>query len=569
MSVYVMGDTAFLVTLPGVVNAAMLAKVRGLAASLDRDRPAGVVDVFPAYSSVAVLYEPERVNTLHGELPWHAIAHWIERHLTGKGAASKPSASRAHAIPVCYGGEHGPDLETVAKTLKLSPEAVVKLHSGASYTVAAIGFTPGFPYLLGLPPKLNVERRSTPRVRVPAGSVGLGGAQTGVYPRETPGGWQLIGRTTFEFFDPRTEPPSRLAAGDRVTFRPVEKLEPNPARANPAANGAGRGSGPARGAFVEVIKPGALTSVQDLGRQGQAGQGVGVGGALDRWAAMAVNFAVGNPPEAALLECTFVGPVLRFNAACRVAVLGAEVAGLTSGRPFVVDAGHTLDCSSFTRGARLYIAVAGGLRVPAVLGSAATHLQAGFGGLTGRALRTGDRLVIGEAHGGAPVGNDWRVVSPVPIVGKKDRIVVRLIPGPDWETLITTAGDSTPEAAGRVIEAMSFQLSAKSDCMGLRLEGDTFKLTPDARQTSRPVVPGTVQIPPDGHPIVLMTEGQTIGGYAQLGHVASLDLPQLAQARPGAEIVFRLSTVSAAQQARLAMAADLARLQVGLELRRG
>lgn len=567
-----MGDTAYLVTLPGPVDAAMLGRVRALAASLAADRPPGILEIVPAYSSVAVIYEPENIRTGVGELPWHAVGHWIERHLAGAGRATKAAAPRAHEIPVCYGGEHGPDLEAVARATGLSADEVVKLHSGASYTVAAVGFTPGFPYLLGLPEKLTVARRATPRVRVPAGSVGLGGAQTGIYPRETPGGWQLIGRTGFELFNPREDPPARLAAGDRVTFRAVEKFTA------PRGNGNGNGNGHAgsaspRGGSVEVIRPGALTTVQDLGRVGLAGQGVGRGGALDPWAALAANLAVGNPPEAPLLECTYVGPVLRFSAPTTVALLGAEVAGLPAGRPLSVAAGATLDCSVFERGARLYLAVAGGLRVPSVLGAAATHLKAGFGGVGGRALAAGDRVGYasgrrsGERERAGPASPNWRIESPVAPPARGEAVVVRLVAGVDWENFFPAAGAS--REGDERLGALRFRLSAKSDRMGLRLEGDGFAMPADAGETvSRPVVPGTVQLPPDGRPIVLMAEGQTIGGYPQLGQVASIDLPKLAQARPGAEIVFQLVSVSAAQQARLRVAGDLRRLRVGIEFLR-
>ena len=580
-----MGDTAFLVTLAGTVDAAMLGRVRALAARLVADRPAGVLEIVPAYSSVAVLYEPERVRTGVGELPWHAVAHWIERHLAGEGRAAKAAASRQHEIPVCYGGEHGPDLEAVARMTGLSAAEVVKLHSGASYTVAAVGFTPGFPYLLGLPEKLAVARRATPRVRVPAGSVGLGGAQTGIYPRETPGGWQLIGRTGLELFNPAEDPPARLAAGDRVVFRAVEKFTAlrgngqgsgnggSPAHGNGSSGGRGAGSASPRGGFLEVLRPGALATVQDLGRVGLAGQGVGRGGALDPWAALAANLTVGNPPEAPLLECAYVGPVLRFSAPTTVALLGAEVAGLPAGRPLAVAAGDTLDCSVLERGARLYLAVAGGLRVPSVLGAAATHLKAGFGGMGGRALAAGDRIGyasarrIADRDGAAPLSQTWRIESPVPPPARDETVEVRLVSGVDWDRFFPAPGAS--REGEEKLGALRFRLSAKSDRMGLRLEGDSFAMPSDAgAAVSRPVVPGTVQLPPDGRPIVLMAEGQTIGGYPQLGQVASIDLPKLAQARPGAEIVFRLVSVSAAQQARLRVVADLNRLRVGMEFLR-
>lgn len=572
-----MGDTAYLVSFDGEPDAALLAKVRAFAAGLAADRLEGVTEIVPAYGSVGVVYEPERVPTSHGELPWRVVGEWLERHLAGKGASASRQARRPreHEVPVVYGGEAGPDLEQVATGAKLSADAVVKLHAGATYHVAAIGFSPGFPYLVGLPEKLATPRRATPRLRVPAGSVGIGGAQTGIYPRETPGGWQLIGRTSLELFDPmRVGAPALFAAGDRVRFKPVQKLPPANAGAdNPSAaqiSGAvdgvdGARVAPGAGPLIEVVKPGTLTTVQDLGRRGFAALGVGVGGALDPWAAAVANLAVGNPPDAPLFECTYVGPVLRFSAATVVAGVGAETSGLPSGRPVAVGAGEVLDCSALTRGARLYLAVAGGLRVPSVMGGAGTVVGARFGGLAGRPLAAGDRIACGT-RGASPADGAWRLASPVPAPARKECVEVRLIPGLDWAQIFKRFG---PGGGARAVEARRFQLSAKSDRMGLRLSGEPFSLPGGAaEQVSRPVVPGTVQLPPDGLPIVLMSEGQTIGGYPQLGQVASVDLPKLAQARPGAEIVFKLADVSAAQQARLRVAADIARLRVGLGMRR-
>lgn len=569
MSLQTMGDTAYLVTFEGEPDAALLAKVRAFAAGLAADRLAGVTEIVPAYGGVGVVYEPERVPTSHGELPWRVVGEWLERHLAGKAAAAPRQARRPreHKVQVVYGGEAGPDLEHVAAGAKLSADAVVKLHAGATYHVAAIGFTPGFPYLVGLPAKLATPRRATPRLRVPAGSVGIGGAQTGIYPDETPGGWQLIGRASLTLFDPlRAESPSLFAAGDRVRFAAVDKLPPAPGRetsrgAETETEALGAGDGAAAAAFIEVVKPGTLTTVQDLGRRGFAAWGVGVGGALDPWAAAVANLAVGNPPEAALLECTYVGPVLRFSSATVVAAVGAETSGLPSGRPVAVRAGDVLDCSALTRGARLYLAVAGGLRVAPVMGGTGTAVGARFGGFGGRALAAGDRVACG-APGAPRTDVRWRLAAPVPAPARKERVEVRLIPGLDWDRIFRRFG---PGGGARAVETRRFQLSAKSDRMGLRLGGEPFSLPGGAgEQTSRPVVPGTVQVPPDGQPIILMAEGQTIGGYPQLGQVASVDLPKLAQARPGAEIVFRLCDVSAAQQARLRVAADLARLRVGL-----
>jgi len=568
MTLHAMGDTAYLITLAGALDAAMLARVRGLAADLAADRLDGVIEIVPAYSSIGVTYEPERVRTPRGELPWRVVAEWLERHLAGEGptASRKVRAARAHVVPVCYGGEHGPDLEHVAKTAKLSVDEVVNLHAGANYVVAAIGFAPGFPYLFGLPAALATARRATPRLRVPVGSVGIGGAQTGIYPRDTPGGWQLIGRTSLELFNSGFEPPTRLAAGDEVKFKVVDKLASPAVVISKARAVSSREPEPGR--YCEVVKAGLLTTVQDLGRRGFAAVGIASGGALDPWAAAIANLAVGNPPGAAVLECTYVGPVLRFPQSATVALVGAEVEGLAAGRPIRLEAGATLDCSALVRGVRLYVAFAGGgVRVPRLLGGAGTLISAGFGGLGGRALEAGDRISFGpERAGEVPGGGGWCLSAPVRPPGRRAVVEVRLIPGLDWARLFRR---HSPEGAVRAVEARRFQLSAKSDRMGLRLQGEAFTLPAGAGgDISRPVVPGTVQLPPDGQPIVLMAEGQTIGGYAQLGQVATIDLPLLAQARPGAQIVFRMTDVSAAQQARLRVAADIGRIRVGLGLLR-
>jgi KipI family sensor histidine kinase inhibitor len=133
-----------------------------------------------------------------------------------------PAMARLVEIPVCYGGDFGPDLDALADHARLGAEEVVERHAGAMYTVAMLGFAPGFPYLFGLDPALHMPRRASPRTRVPAGSVAIGGAQTGIYPSELPGGWQLIGRTPLVLFDADRDPPSLLMPGDRVRFVAID-----------------------------------------------------------------------------------------------------------------------------------------------------------------------------------------------------------------------------------------------------------------------------------------------------------------------------------------------------------
>lgn len=217
-----LGDRAILVTLAdegGVarIDAAVHARVRVAAARL-RGAHAAITDVVPAYASVAVHYEPARVRSLHAEAPHDALARWVSERLGRLGDADE-AMGRVVEIPVRYGGAHGPDLEALAEARGLTAEAVVALHTAPEYVVHFVGFMPGFAYLGGLDARLATPRRDVPRTVVPAGSVGIGGVQTGVYPVASPGGWHLIGRTEVALFDPSREPAALLAAGDRVRFR--------------------------------------------------------------------------------------------------------------------------------------------------------------------------------------------------------------------------------------------------------------------------------------------------------------------------------------------------------------
>lgn len=223
MTFTALGDAAVVVALGSGIDAAGLPQVRALTAALERDRPAGVVDIVPAYATVTVFYEPGRLAGI-GETPHDRVCRLItERARLLETEAKKHFAKPARTveIPVCYGGEFGPDLEEVARHSGMEPATVVQAHQAAEYLVHAMGFAPGFPYLGGLPAKLSVPRRATPRPAVPAGSVGIGGAQTGIYPLATPGGWQIIGRTPLALFRPGATEPALLRVGDGVKFRAI------------------------------------------------------------------------------------------------------------------------------------------------------------------------------------------------------------------------------------------------------------------------------------------------------------------------------------------------------------
>jgi inhibitor of KinA len=219
-----LGDSAVVATLGSGIDPGTLASVLACSASIASARGRGIVDIVPAYSTVTVFYDPTQYAPSEGDA-FGQVCRFVESCAPRAGARAHGAAAGIVEIPVCYGGELGPDLGTVAERAGMSADDAAALHAGADYLVYAIGFTPGFPYLGGLPGALSTPRRATPRPRVPAGSVGIGGAQTGVYPLESPGGWQIIGRTPFKLFRPRVDPAALLRPGDRVRFRPISQAE--------------------------------------------------------------------------------------------------------------------------------------------------------------------------------------------------------------------------------------------------------------------------------------------------------------------------------------------------------
>lgn len=205
-----LGDLAVRVQFGDTIDPETSGRIRQFCGALERRPIRGVMEWVPAYATVAVYYDPRVVG--YGDLC----------SILAEQAAAAPKDAlpppRVIEIPVRYGGEEGPDLGFVSHYHHLTPEGVVALHTGPTYRVHLLGFMPGFPYLGGLPSELETPRRDTPRARVAAGSVGIAGAQTGVYPFDSPGGWQIIGRTGLRLYDPECHPPARLRAGDFVRF---------------------------------------------------------------------------------------------------------------------------------------------------------------------------------------------------------------------------------------------------------------------------------------------------------------------------------------------------------------
>ncbi|MGO1071676.1 biotin-dependent carboxyltransferase family protein [Lysobacter sp. CA199] len=314
-------------------------------------------------------------------------------------------------------------------------------------------------------------------------------------------------------------------------------------------------------AWIEVIAPGPLSHVQDPGRSGWRHLGVARSGALDPACAALANALVGNGADAAVLEFTLQGPSLRLQRPLRIALMGAacearfEGQWLPSARPIDLPAG-SLSLGGMRTGARAWLAVRGGLDVRRVLGSRATDLRGGFGGIDGRALRAGDRLPVG-AHDAvdtaAPRMPSWWID---PEFAHDPQAPIRYL---------ASHAPGLGELAARFGQ-QSWRVDAASNRQGLRLNGDALA-APESSGLSEPVAPGTIQLPADGRPIVLLADAQTVGGYPRLGHVIAADLPRLAQARPNAPLYFRACDAGEAAAAARRARAELARLRLAIEAR--
>lgn len=485
------GERAFLVT-PGEGSPL------GVAAALVARRPAGVVDVVPAAATVLVTLrtrmtdaELDRTAVLLRELPAHPIEP-IGRPVT---------------IDVDYRGE---DLDAVADASGLTAAEVVGRHTGAQYRSEFCGFAPGFAYLSGLDPALELPRRFTPRTSVPAGAVAIAGRYSAVYPSASPGGWHLLGHTDVRLWDPSATPPALLAPGTTVRFQAADltgarRPSPEPTR---------RWADPDH-PTLEVLEAGLVSSVQDRGRPGLAHLGVPSSGALDQAGRALVNRMVGNVGDAAVIETTG-GLVLR-------ALAPVVVADSATGAVTTVAAGTSIRVDPFPAELWVTLAVRGAIVNDPVLGSRSWDSLSGFGP---GPLCIGDRLAIGP---------DPRTPMGAELVPRRPATSsVRVDPGPRrdwfrddaWESLVST----------------EWTISGQTSRVGVRLDGPALTRAANHEHeelASEGLVLGAVQVPPDGRPIVMLADHPTTGGYPVIAVVDTRDLDSLVRRRPGSALRFR------------------------------
>ena len=304
--------------------------------------------------------------------------------------------------------------------------------------------------------------------------------------------------------------------------------------------------------WLHIVKPGLLTTVQDLGRYGHQASGVPVAGPMDTFSHRVANQLLGNNPDAATLEMTLIGPEIVAEAATTVAIAGAQFEVTCDDRPvqvgssFAIARGQRIRFGRIIQGARAYLAVAGGIQTPPVLGSRATHLVSHVGGFNGRSLMAGDRVPIIDEPLPRPLRKSAGLVLP-----SKGRALLRVIAGPqaDW----------FDADALKTMDGVSFRISPQSNRMGYRLQGPPLVRSNDRELISEPLGIGAIQVPSAGEPILLMADRQTAGGYPKIGYVISADLPLAGQLAPGDFIEFNLCTQQEAVAALIARERQLLR----------
>jgi KipI family sensor histidine kinase inhibitor len=412
---------------------------------------------------------------------------------------------RTHAIPVSFADADAPDLPLLLERAGLTPDEFRRAVAGLSLRARFLGFLRGFAYLEGLPASWQLPRRATSRARVPAGSLGIAGAMAGFYPAESPGGWNLIGRTGVPLWDVRCERPNLIDAGDVV--RIVAAAEPVPVAA-PASAAAPEPAGSIP--LATVRSPGQLTLVVPERDERRGEIGLPPGGPFDPPAAAAANLAVGNPGAAPILECASVGPSLELHAGAVLSWFGAEAAIRVSGRPvseprlFEAPAGDLVEIGPLRGGLRGVLAVRGGIADPAERCAAAPP-----------ALKAGDVLYRGSAP--APRRARLRALD------RDDRRVLRAMVGPH-------AG---ADQALDWIATARWMVSPSLDRTGVRLHGTGRCPDLPAELPSCGMQFGTVQCHPNGDLVVMGPDHPVTGGYLQPLTVVSGDLWKLGQLGPG------------------------------------
>ena len=480
---------------------------------------AGVEEIIPAARTLMIQYRPSAIER-------QAL---VDRIAGQDLSQRREGEHRRVEIPVHYNGE---DLDEVATLLNISRAEVIQRHTAHDYSVAFCGFAPGFAYLTG-GAGFQVPRRQTPRTRIPAGAVALAGDFSGVYPKASPGGWQIIGVTPLQMWDLNRPEPALLRPGYKVRFTDAGPL---PASGLPAPSEPVRDQAP-NGTNLEITSPGLHSVLQDMGRPGQTDQGVSRSGALDLGALRAANRAVGNPSDMACVESVLGGLSFICHGRAVIAVTGAltpvtvtNASGLqwqaSNYQPIELEAGDSVSLGSPKAGLRSYLAIRGGFDVTPVLGSLSTDTLAQLGPA---ALAAGDRLGYTAPVTGTSVSLNEAPAFELPTA--TDIVTLDVVMGPrtDWFT----------EDAIKRLSSQLWRVTSQSNRVGIRLAGDTpLERSNHQELPSEGTSVGAIQVPASGQPVLFLADHPLTGGYPVIASVASHHLDLAGQIPVNAQIRF-------------------------------
>ncbi|MDA8396885.1 MAG: carboxyltransferase domain-containing protein [Actinomycetota bacterium] len=509
-------------------------EVEGICFRLAEDPPDFVTDVACSSHVGLVTFDPSMSG------PDDAEAAVRKAAADAAGAPVRPA--RELRISVVLDGE---DLDELLEDAHAGLQEFVEELTTRPFPVAHLGFAPGFVYLGGLSERFRRPRRDLPRMRVPAGSVAIGGTYLGIYGAASPGGWNLVGTTHQHLFDEHREPPMELRPGDTVRFTVIGQHEKEPPVQQDAAE-----TDPTTHPALEVLEASGAACIEDGGRSCSGIWAVPRSGAADPWAHHLANLLAGNPPTAPAIEIALGRVRIRTLSPLHLASAGVGLQINLDGHPvapghcFPVTQGQLVEVTASPESTYGYLAVAGGIHAPRWFGSASHDWLSGFGppllanGQTLRALRPG-----------APPKDHL-------LPSRLERSRIRVVKGPHFESF-------SAEERSLLVQA-EFTIAGASSRVGVRLAGSAFPKREDrALAESEPLALGAIQVPPGGEPIVMLADHPVTGGYLVIATVILADLDLIAQPRPGSVVSFQYVDAEDARSAYRHRLATERRLAVG------
>ena len=577
--IYALGDSALTIELGYTINENINHRVLAIAYYMRDLEIVGVLDIMSAYASVSVIYDICEIRKNYTSATRY-LTEQIKLAILNCDF-TVTSQIKVVEIPICYDVSLGIDLIEMSLEKKMSITDIIAAHTSKLYRVYLIGFLPGFPYMGIVDESIATPRKKSPRTKIEAGNVGIADAQTGIYPSDSPGGWNIIGKTPLKMFDAKKEYPVFLQPGDDVQFKQIsleqfrelkeesektnEKLElsqPSPSTS-----------------ILSVIKSGTADSIQDLGRFGFQHLGINPTGVMDRIAAQTANFLVGNVADEAVLECHFPACSIVFHKSILIAISGGDFTPTLDEKeiklntPIYVQRGATLNFKKWKNGARTYIAVKNGFEIEKWLGSYSTNLKANAGGFNGRNLKKDDQIKVkSDSHDvGLKMKSEKQDdsffnfhFSIFPWHVEIDNLYafeeIEILVGNDFETLT--------DGSQQKLFSNEFLITMRSDKMGYRLLSDPLIMKNENRfLLSSGVTLGTMQLLPTGQIIILMSDHQTTGGYPKIGHVASASFAALAQTPINKKIRFKLINIEEAEEKLMQQQKYLNKIQIACKFR--